>query len=176
MVNQTIWIGITVGVFFAGIGISYGLFANTVQSDSLKLSQQAFDQMMSQNPKMAQQWLDTMMQDPQFMQAMIQNDEFMHEMMVMMSEQGMMEGSMMDPSSMIMKASPIEQHETMLELMEHILEEKQLRDHMLAHMIENQKLVHQMFTLMDQSPELKNHMEAHVSGNITGYKMLETEE
>ena len=58
----------------------------------------------------------------------------------------------------------------MLELIEEIMEEKELREHMFAHVIEDQELVHQMFTLMDPNPELKKHMEAHVSGNITGYE------
>lgn len=171
MTNQAIWIGIAVGVFFAGLGISYAVFLTTSDPTPMRFSnQQAFDQTMSQNPKMSQHWMDSMMQDPQFMQAMMQNEEFMHEMMEeMMSEQGMMGGSMMGPGGM-MGASPIKQHEEMLEMMEYIMEEEELRDHMLAHMIENQDLVHYMFSLMDKSPELKKHMEAHVTGKITEYE------
>ena len=170
MVNQTLWIGIVIGVFFVGIGVSYAIFSSSYDPNSMKFqNQQLFDQMMSQNPKMSQLWLDSMMQDPNFMQTMIENDEFMHEMTEIMSEQGMIEDSMMD-------ASPIEQHETMLELIEEIMEEKELREHMFVHIIEDQELVHQMFTLMDPNPELKKHMEAHVSGNITGYEILESGE
>ena len=171
MTNQAIWIGIAVGVFFAGLGISYAVFLTTSDPTPMRFSnQQAFDQTMSQNPKMSQHWMDSMMQDPQFMQAMMQNEEFMHEMMEeMMSEQGMMGDSMVGPGGM-MGASPIKQHEEMLEMMEYIMEEEELRDHMLAHMIENQDLVHYMFSLMDKSPELKKHMEAHVTGKITEYE------
>jgi len=115
MVNQTIWIGIVVGVFFVGIGVSYAIFSSSYDPNT------------------------------------------------------MIEDSMMD-------ASPIEQHETMLELIEEIMEEKQLREHMFAHIIEDQELVHQMFTLMDPNPELKKHMEAHVTGNITEYEILESGE
>jgi len=165
MVNQGILIGIIIGVFFAGLGISYAVFSTTSDPTTMRIaSQHAFDQMMTQNPKMSQQWVDSMMQDPQFMQAMMQNEEFMHEMMEdMMSEQGMMGDSMMG-------SNPIEEHERMLEMMEHIMEDEQLRDHMLSHMIENQELVHRMFTLMDSNPELKKHMEAHVSGDISDYE------
>ena len=175
MVNQVILIGIIIGVFFAGLGISYAVFSTTSDPTTMRIaSQHAFDQLMSQNPKMSQQWVDSMMQDPQFMQAMMQNEEFMHEMMEeMMAQQGMMGDSMMGPGGM-MGASPIEQHEEMLEMIEYIMEEEKLRDHMLAHMIENQDFVHQMFSLMDQSPELKKHMEAHVTGNITEYETLES--
>ena len=136
MTSQAIWIGIAVGVFFAGLGISYAVFSTTSDLTPMRFSsQQAFDQTMSQNPKMSQHWMD----------------------------------SMMRPGGM-MGASPIEQHEEMLEMMEHIMEEEELRDHMLAHMIENQDLVHYMFSLMDKSPELKKHMEAHVTGKITEYE------
>jgi len=170
MVSKSILIGITIGVFFTGIGISFAILSVTYSPSTMKFAnQELFDMMMSQNPKMSQLWLDSMMQDPNFMQTMIENDEFMHEMTEIMSEQGMIEDSMMD-------ASPIEQHETMLELIEEIMEEKQLREHMFAHIIEDQELVHQMFTLMDPNPELKKHMEAHVTGNITEYEILESGE
>ena len=177
MVNQTIWIGITIGVFFLGIGISYGLLADTSESNSLNFqSQQTFDQMMSQNPKMAQQWLDSMMLDPQFMQTMIQNDEFMHEMMEMMSEQDMMGGSMMSSGSVILEANPTEQHEMMLELMETIADNEDLRNHMFAHMLEDEKVVHKMLTIMSKAPHLKDHMEAHVSGDLSEYAYLDEED
>jgi len=116
MANQAIWIGIVIGVFFVGIGVSYAIFSSSY--------------------------------DP--------NSEIM-------SEHGMIEDSMMN-------ASPIEQHETMLELVEEIMEEKELRDHMFAHIIEDQELVHQMFSLMDSNPELREHMEAHVTGDTARYE------
>ena len=164
MANQTIWIGIVVGVFFVGIGVSYAIFSSSYDPNSMKFqNQQLFDQMMSQNPKMSQLWLDSMMQDPNFMQTLMEDDEFMHEMKEIMSEHSMIEDSMMD-------TSPIEQHETMLELVEEIMDEKELRGHMFAHIIEDQELVHQMFTLMDSNPELKEHMEAHVTGDIARYE------
>ena len=60
MVNQTIWIGIVVGVFFVGIGISYAIFSSSYDPNSMKFpNQQLFEQMMSQNPKMTAKWLDT---------------------------------------------------------------------------------------------------------------------
>ena len=31
MINQYFWIGITIGVFFAGIGIGYGVLQTTYQ-------------------------------------------------------------------------------------------------------------------------------------------------
>ncbi len=59
MVNQIIWIGIVIVVFFVGIGVSYAHFANTYDPMSMKFqNQQMFDQMMSNNPMMSQQWMD----------------------------------------------------------------------------------------------------------------------
>ena len=169
MVNQGILIGTIIGVFFAGLGISYAVFSTTSDLTPMRFtSQHGFDQMMSQNPRMSQQWMDSMMQDPQFLQTMMQNEEFMHEMKEeMIAQQGVM------GSGGLMGASPIEQHEKMLEMIEQIMDEEELRDHMLAHIIENQDFVHYMFSLMDQSPELKKHMEAHITGNTTEYETLE---
>jgi len=221
MVNQTIWIGIVVGVFFVGIGVSYAIFSSSYDPNSMKFqNQQLFDQMISQNPKMTAQWMITMMEDPQQIQQMQQlmlDPEFRQEMFqqmntmmddpqlqqqmfqqmgIMMNDpqlrqqmidimtqnpemiQAMMQNQQMigimgqgrmGPGTM-MGESPIKQHETMLELVEEIMEEKELRDHMFAHIIEDQELVHQMFTLMDSNPELKKHMEAHVTGDIAGYE------
>jgi len=76
MASQLIWIGIVIGVFFVGIGVSYAHFANTYDPMSMKFhNQELFDQMMSHNPKMSQKWMDsdmmsTMMNDPE-MQKMI---------------------------------------------------------------------------------------------------------
>jgi len=73
MVNQTLWIGIVIGVFFVGIGISYAIFSSSYNPNSMKFQNQLlFDQMMSQNPKMTAQWMTTMMEDPQQIQQMQQ--------------------------------------------------------------------------------------------------------
>jgi len=66
MVSQPIWIAIVIGVFFVGIGVSYVYFANTYDPMSMKFqNQQLFDQMMSNNPKMSQQWMDSGMMSQQ---------------------------------------------------------------------------------------------------------------
>ncbi len=204
LVSQSMWIGITIAVFFVGVSVSYAIFSSTFDPNTMKFqNQQLFDQMMSQNPKMTAQWMTAMMQDPQQMQQMQQlmldpefreqmfqqmntmmNDPQLRQQMIdimtqnpemiqaMMQNQQMMGimGQGMMGSGTMMDANPIEQHETMLELIEEIMEEKQLREHMFAHIIEDQELVHQMITLMDPNPELKEHMEAHVTGNITKYE------
>ena len=60
MTRQAVWIGITIGVFFAGIGISFVILSTTYNPNTMKFAnQELFDQMMSQNPKMTAKWLDT---------------------------------------------------------------------------------------------------------------------
>ncbi len=60
MTRQAVWIGITIGVFFVGIGISYAILSATYNPSTMKFTnQELFDMMMSQNPKMTAKWLDT---------------------------------------------------------------------------------------------------------------------
>ncbi len=60
MVSKSILIGITIGVFFAGIGISFAILSATYNPSTMKFAnQELFDMMMSQNPKMTAKWLDT---------------------------------------------------------------------------------------------------------------------
>jgi len=62
MVRQAVWIGITIAVFFIGIGVSSAIFSATYNPNTMKFANQEwFDQMMSQNPKMTAKWLDTTM-------------------------------------------------------------------------------------------------------------------
>ncbi len=62
MTRQAVWIGITIGVFFVGIGISYAILSATYNPSTMKFTnQELFDMMMSQNPKMTAKWLDTTM-------------------------------------------------------------------------------------------------------------------
>ena len=69
MVSQYIWIGIVVGVFFVGIGVSYAIFSSTYDPNTMKFAnQERFDQMMSNNPKMTAKWMELTTQVPQDMQ------------------------------------------------------------------------------------------------------------
>jgi len=69
MVKQGIWIGIIVAVFFVGIGVSYAIFSSTYDPNTMKFAnQELFDQMMSNNPKMTVQWMESTMQVTQDIQ------------------------------------------------------------------------------------------------------------
>ena len=94
MTSQNVWIAISIGVFFVGIGVSYAIFASTYDPVTMKFqNQQLFDQMMSSNPKMSAHWMDSMQgsqmnqrwEDPAFrnnmINEMLQHQQFMNEMM-----------------------------------------------------------------------------------------------
>ncbi len=126
MVNQYVWLGIAVGVFFVGIGVSYAHFANIYDPISMKFhNQELFDQMMSHNPKMSQQWMDsdmmnTMMNDPE-MQKMIMTT--MHD-----SNQIQLMEDMMDDMMERMKTDP----ELKQAMMEHMARMKSSSDAMMV--------------------------------------------
>ncbi|MDE1818873.1 MAG: hypothetical protein KGI19_09770 [Thaumarchaeota archaeon] len=110
MTSRYVWIGLTIGLFFAGLGIGYSIFINTYNPYAIMGNPAMFSQMMgknsqfsgqymgymmqnpqymnqwmSQNPQYVGQWMGSMMQDPQLRQQMynymLQNQDFMYEMM-----------------------------------------------------------------------------------------------
>jgi hypothetical protein len=108
MANQAIWIGIAIGVFFAGLGIGYAVFQSNPSSVTLESRQQMMAQMMS-DPALMNDWMNQMMTNPQAMQkmhdTMMSNPDHMQQMHTMMMNnpqhmQQMMGQMMMDPATM----------------------------------------------------------------------------
>jgi len=89
---------------------------------------------------------------------------------IFMQENQMMPGNMRD---MMMGSNPLEQHESMLEVMQVMMDDENIMNHMHAHMLENEKMVHEMLSMMDQTPHLKEHMAAHISGDLSEYAYLD---
>jgi len=145
MVRQAIWIGITIAVFFVGIGVSSAIFSSTYDPNTMKFAnQELFDQMMSNNPKMMANWMETMMQDAQFhdqaMDYMAKNPEQMNQWMVH------------DPKHVEeMSAAMSENHDFMMEMMSVMINDPALRLQMLGHMTENPESMEQMKKMMGQS-------------------------
>jgi len=142
LVNKTIWIGITIAVFFVGIGVSYAIFSSTDDPNTMKLqNQQLFDQMMIQNPKMSIQWMKTMMQDEQFhnqaMDYMAKNPEQMNQWMVQ------------DPIHVEEMATAMkENHDFMMKMMYVMMNDPALRLQMVGHMTENLEASEMMKKMM----------------------------
>jgi hypothetical protein len=134
MVNSYVWIAIVIVVFFVGIGVSYAHFANTYDPMSMKFQNQGlFDQMMSNNPKMSQHWMDSgmmnqqqMMQDPEQMAYWMTNDP-----------------KHMEQMTQIMK----EDHAFMSKMMSMMMNDPELRLQMMGHMSENPDALRQMMNL-----------------------------
>lgn len=86
MTNQALWIGIVVGVFFAGLGIGYAIFQSNPNSMMMS-RQQMMSQMMS-DPQAMNDWMNTMMNNQQLMQqmhdSMMNNPQHMQTMATMM--------------------------------------------------------------------------------------------
>jgi len=106
MVNQPVWIGIVIGVFFVGIGISYAIFEANNPSKFMALTPQQMIQMM--NDPQTQQMMNQMMQNPQFQQQMMEqmnimmNDpELRQQMMTMMMQNPQMMQAMMGNQQMM---------------------------------------------------------------------------
>src|SRR5574337_1757531 len=83
MTSQYVWIGITIGVLVAGIGIGYAVFINTYNPYAMMMGNPAmFNQMMVRNPQFSGQYMGYMMQNPQYMnQWMSQNPQYMSQWM-----------------------------------------------------------------------------------------------
>jgi plastocyanin len=73
-----VWIGITVGVFFAGLGIGSAIFMNS------------YNPYMMQNPQFTNSWMNNMMSNQQMMNtwtnSMLQNPQFMNQWMASMMQ------------------------------------------------------------------------------------------
>jgi len=112
MVNQYIWMGITIGIFITGLGIGYAINQYTVTPNMMAQNMQHMmqdqtqrQQLMSQwaqNPQLMNDWMITMMSNPQTMQQMhdmmMNNPEHMQTMMQMMGPNVM--GMMMNDPQM----------------------------------------------------------------------------
>ena len=153
MVKQSVWIGIAIGVFFAGLGIGYGVF-QSAQSSFMPMTTQQMQQMMS-NPQAMNSWMNNMMDNNQLRQQMfeymVQNPEQMRQWMIQ------------DPRHIdLMSQAMKENHEFMQEMMLDIINDPQLRLQMLGHMTENQEVMQQMRELtqtgnMTRGPMMGQH-------------------
>jgi hypothetical protein len=106
MASQAIWVGIAVGVFFAGLGIGYAVFQSSPSNVTLT-RQQMMSNMMS-DPNAMNDWMNQMMGNPQAMQQMhdimMNNPDHMQAMYQMMMNNPahmnqIMGQMMMDPAT-----------------------------------------------------------------------------
>ncbi len=126
-------------------------------------NQEIFDQMMSQNPKMMANWMETMMEDEQFhnqaMDYMAKNPEQMNQWMVH------------DPKHVEeMSTAMKENHDFMMEMMSVMMNDPALRLQMLGHMTENPESMEMMEKMMGSemmSDSMMSNMQFNVDAPIT---------
>ena len=154
MPSQSIWIGIVIVAFLVGLGSTYlifhtgdsnEIFSSTYDPNTMKFAnQELFDQMMSNNPKMMANWMEPIMQDPQFhdqaMDYMAKNPEQMNQWMIQ------------DPKHVEeMSIAMRENHDFMMAMMSVMMNDPALRLQLLGHMTENPESMEIMKKMMNNT-------------------------
>ena len=121
MVSQYVWIGITIGVFVAGIGIGFAALQNS-SPGPMMMSPQQMPEMMS-DPEFRQQMRDSMGQNKQFMQEAMQDSGYMQQMHSMMMGNSQHMQGMMGP------------------MMNTMMDDPEMREQMMTHMMNNQGMM-----------------------------------
>ena len=159
MVNQNGWIAITVVLFIAGIGIGYGVFSSSqvmpstmmgVSMDSLMNNPQAMQQMM-QDPTFRNEWANMMIQDTEHMNQMMLDNDFRNEVMEFMIQdtEHMNQWMMEDPQHISMMIEEMKKnHDFMMEMTMPMIEDPGIRLQMMGHMTESSEAMAQMQQMM----------------------------
>ena len=157
MANQAIWIGVAVGVFFAGLGIGYAVFPTSTPVMGPGNSQQMMAQMMT-DPQAMNDWMNQMMVNPQAMQKM--HDTMMNNPQAMNSWMDMM---MNNPNAMqqmhSMMANNPQHMQTMINTM---------GPNMMGPMMQNQQFMHGM--MMD--PQFQQNWMGPWMSNSTNWNRM----
>jgi len=141
MVNQNVWIAIVVVVFVAGISIGYGIFSSS--------------QVMS-SPMMGGS-MNSLMNNPQAMQQMMQDPDFRNEMIgVMIQDTDHMNQWMLEDSRHVsmMVEEMKKNHDFMMGMVMPMIQDPGLRLQVLGHMTESPEAMAQMQQMMghDEHP------------------------
>jgi len=110
MTNRYVWIGVSAGVFFAGLGIGYVVFTNTYTSNYMMMQNpQTVDQMFQNNPQFMGQWMNYMTLNPQarneWTNSMVNNPQFMNQWMSTIMQNSQFQQQYMGPWMMVQNPS-----------------------------------------------------------------------
>jgi len=177
MVNQSIWIAIAVGVFVAGIGIGYGIFSSSQVMPS---------------PMMAGS-MNSLMNNPQAMQQMMQDPDIRNEMIELMIQDTdhMSQWMLEDPQHISMMVEEMKKnHDFMMDMALPMIQDPGLRLQVIGHMTESPEAMAQMQQMMGggmmeqgmmssemmkevlEDPETRNKMIVLMSTHITEMQEL----
>ena len=160
MVSQGIFIGVAIGVFFAGLGIGYVAMQSSTPTSMMVNSQQM--QQMMNDPQMMNQWMNIMMNDTQTMQQMhdmmMSNPQHMNQMM----------GPMMD--SMMNDQDIQQQMMNMMMNNQQMMNSLMNNQQMMNSMMNNQQMMNSMMNNQDMMDMVGSGM---MNGNMmTGDNMM----
>lgn len=158
MVSQGIWIGITIGVFFAGLGVGIAVIQSPTPATPLMMTNQQMQQMMN-DPQLMNQWQQRMMQDPQmmnqWMNTMMNDPELMNQMHSMM---------MNDPQHMNQMMEP---------MMNTMMNDPNMQQQMLDMMMNNQQMMNMMMSRDMMGGQM---MHSGMMGHMTGSTVTEKDD
>ncbi|MBI5146764.1 MAG: hypothetical protein HZA84_06040 [Thaumarchaeota archaeon] len=158
MANQSLLIGVAIGVFFAGLGISYAVFSANQSSSFMHMTPQQMQQMMN-NPQTMTQWHQTMINNPQvmnnWMSSMMSNPQAiqqMHDIMMNNPQHMQTMMSMMGPS-----------------MMNSMMSNPQTSQQMMGMMMQNQQF---MYGMMNNPQFQQSWMGPWMSNNTNWQSMM----
>ena len=114
MVSQSILIGIIVGVFFVGIGVSYAVFAST--NATIQMTDEEHIEAMIHDPEIHKAMLKMMMKDEDHSRQMFKD----------------------------MTTTSMQKHEFAQKMMEVLDSDSELRMHVMAHLMQDEDFMNQM--------------------------------
>ena len=114
MVSQPIWIGITIAVFFVGIGISYAVFAST--NVPIQMTNEDHIGAMIYTPEIHEAVMKMMMEDEEHARQMFKDSI----------------------------STPMQKHQFTEKLMETLDSDSELRMHVMAHLMQDEDFMKEM--------------------------------
>jgi len=121
VVSKSILIGIIVGVFFVGIGVSYAVFAST--NVPIQMTNEEHIRAMVYDPEIHEAMIKMMMQDEEHSKQMFQDSI----------------------------STPMQKHEFTEKLMETLDSDSELRMHVMAHLMQDEVFMKEMPMSMPMS-------------------------
>jgi len=162
--NQYLWIGITIGVFLAGLGIGYAINQYTVTPNMMTQNMQH----MMQNPDTRQQMMNQWMQNPdtrqQMMNQWMQNPNYLKQM----HETMMNDPQHMEKMHEIMEQNPQHMQQMMKmmgpQMMGMMVNDTQMRQQMIDTMMQNRQFIQGMMT----NPQFQQNWTSSWVNNTSG--------
>jgi len=121
VVSQSILIGIIVGVFFVGIGVSYAVFAST--NVPIQMTNEEHIRAMVYDPEVHEAMMKMMIQDEEHAKQMFQDSI----------------------------STPMQKHQFTEKLMETLDSDSELRMHVMAHLMQDEDFMKEMPMSMPMS-------------------------